>query len=190
MSSIKRSDITGIILAGGKSSRMGQEKGLVKHNGIPFIEHIIRAMETVTDQILIITSQKAYQKYGYKCIPDIFTECGPIGGIYSGLSKTSTTHNLILSCDIPFITSFVLENLIHKHRIKYDITYYDNNPLIGLYNQSVTHKFLQSIEQKQLRLMQLLFNLKVQVLEVTEQITPLVRNINTPEQYNKANIWI
>lgn len=187
MKPINKSNVTGIILAGGKSSRMGQEKGLVKHNGIPFIEHIIRSIAVITDQIIIITNHTAYQKYGYPCIPDTFSNCGPIGGIYTGLSKSSTVNNLVLSCDVPFITSFVLENLIHKHTKSFDITCYENNPLIAIYDRSITNVLLQHIEEKKLRLQQLLASLKMQTLEVTKQILPLLKNINSPEQYKEAN---
>ncbi|MDH7444166.1 molybdenum cofactor guanylyltransferase [Aquimarina sp. 2201CG14-23] len=183
------SNITGIILAGGKSSRMGQDKGLKLHKGIPFIQHIIKALEVVTSKILIITGNKEYTQFGYPCIQDIIPNQGPIGGIYTGLKHTQTEKNLVLSCDVPFITVPVLKNLIANDESDYNVITYEDIPLITLYNKSVAINFLESIEKKRLSLRKTLSTLKVKSIPVDQKIVPFVHNINTQQQYKNAIQW-
>ncbi|WP_299249328.1 molybdenum cofactor guanylyltransferase [uncultured Aquimarina sp.] len=185
----KDQDITGIILAGGKSSRMGQDKGLKLHRGTPFIQHIIQAIETITDKILIITGNTHYQTFGYPCVPDIIPDQGPIGGIYTGLKHTKTTQNLVLSCDVPFVKPLVLNNLISEYESNYDVVTYEDIPLITLYNKSVETTFFESIQKQHLSLRKTLSKLKVKSIPISESIEPYVKNINTPQQYKEASQW-
>jgi len=148
----KTNNITGIILAGGKSSRMGQDKGLKIHDGIPFIQHILKAMNLVTNEILIVTDNVRYKTFGYPCVSDMIPNKGPVGGIYTGLTYTKTSLNLVLSCDIPFITAPVLENLIADYDPNYDAIMYEDNPLIGLYHSATKGRFFESIQNNDLGL--------------------------------------
>ncbi|KAA1248172.1 molybdenum cofactor guanylyltransferase [Aquimarina sp. RZ0] len=182
----KDHSITAIILAGGKSSRMGQEKGLMKLDGDPFISHIINEVKTLTNKILIITNHTGYHQFGYPCIVDSITDCGPIGGIYTALSHTKTENNLILSCDIPFIKKYSLEKLMKHFKPKKDIIHYENNPLIGIYKKSLSSLFLDCIQKKQLKLQKLLSSLQVQTIIIEEDKSFHLKNINTPQQYKEA----
>ncbi|MBW1297675.1 molybdenum cofactor guanylyltransferase [Aquimarina litoralis] len=179
-------DITGIVLAGGKSSRMGYDKGLKLHLGKPFISHIIKALETITKKIIIITSNKEYEIFGYPCMPDIIPNLGPVGGIYTGLKSTKTSQNLVLSCDIPFINDTVLFRLVSAYESNYDVISYEENPLISLYNTSVIDTFYESIQKRRLSLFKTIASLKVKNVPVENDIKPFIRNINTQQQYKEA----
>ena len=72
-----KNNITGIILAGGKSSRMGTEKGLILYKNKPFVEHIIEAMNPLVDNIIIISNNKAYKSFGFRCYEDLIKN--PLG---------------------------------------------------------------------------------------------------------------
>ncbi len=182
-------NITGIILAGGKSSRMGQDKGLKLHNGKPFIKHIINAIQSITNEILIITSSVDYKVFDYHCIPDLIPNQGPVGGIDTGLKYTKTEKNLVLSCDVPFVTSAVLNNLISEYEPNYDVITYEDIPLITLYSKSAERNFFESIEKKRLSLRKTLSTLKVKSIPIGQSIEPYVKNINTPQQYKEATQW-
>ncbi|MCK6650149.1 MAG: molybdenum cofactor guanylyltransferase, partial [Bacteroidia bacterium] len=104
--------ITGIILAGGKSSRMGTDKGIVELNNKALIEYVIETLREVTDQIIIIANNNHYDKFGYEVYPDIIKEAGPMGGIYTGLFYSTTEHNFILSCDTPLLNKNILKEII------------------------------------------------------------------------------
>lgn len=106
--------VTGIILAGGKSSRMGAEKGLQELCGKPLIHYAIEALSGLCNTIIISSSSDVFNPLGYKVVADVFPGIGPMGGIYSTLKQSNTEENLVLSCDLPFVSaelmSFILEN--------------------------------------------------------------------------------
>ena len=139
--SIDKKQITGIILAGGKSRRMGREKGLVEFMGLPLIEHALEEMQKPAGQILISANTKAYDQYGFQVVYDIYPDSGPMGGIYSCLTQSGTEHNLVLSCDTPFVTEELFRHLL-RHSEGFDIVapwhggeHYE--PLCAYYSKSV-----------------------------------------------------
>ena len=93
---------TAIILAGGKSSRMGSDKGLVLLNGKPMISYIIEILKKMQIPIIIISNNENYKQFGLPVFADIIKEKGPLGGIYTGLKNSKTESNIIVSCDVPF----------------------------------------------------------------------------------------
>jgi molybdenum cofactor guanylyltransferase len=106
-------DITGVILSGGKSSRMGENKSLMKINGSTTIERVVNLMKFHFTRVILITNTP--EEYKFLNIPlyeDIFTYRGPIAGIHSGLYHSKTEKNFIISCDIPLMTSEVINYLI------------------------------------------------------------------------------
>lgn len=132
----------GIILAGGKSSRMGQDKGLMQLNGIPMISHVIEKMkEAGINEILIVTNSPSdYQQFGYKTVEDEIKDQGPIAGIYSGLMASKNQNNVILSCDVPFLNQLVLRELMKQHnQAEITITQFEGrlHPLIGIYSRNL-----------------------------------------------------
>ena len=112
--------LTGIILAGGKSRRMGQEKGLIELNGKFLIQYAIDVLQPICDTILISTNSHSYDFLPYQKVADEFPNSGPMGGIYSCLKASTTIQNLVLSCDMPFIQSELLSDLI-KNAEGYDV---------------------------------------------------------------------
>ena len=104
--------ITGVILAGGKSSRMGTDKGLLELNGKPLIQYAIDTLKSIGLEIIIISNNSDYEQFGFPVYPDIIPDKGPIGGVYTALSYSSTEKNLIVSCDTPFLSKKLLNYLI------------------------------------------------------------------------------
>lgn len=107
--------ITGIILAGGQSSRMQQEKGLVPLLGKPLIEYVIDNLTPYCNRIIISSNGNAYDQYGLPVFPDVFPGTGPMGGIYSCLRESLTETNLVLACDMPFFGSKAIECLLENN---------------------------------------------------------------------------
>ena len=93
---------------------MGTEKGLILYKNKPFVEHIIEAMNPLVDNIIIISNNKAYKSFGFRCYEDLIKNTGPLAGIYTGLRYSKTDNNLIVSCDIPLIKTAVLQKLIDQ----------------------------------------------------------------------------
>ena len=85
------------ILAGGKSSRMGRDKGLVPLKGRPMISYLIDTIVGLDLPVSIISNESGYESFGYPVFPDLVKDKGPLGGILSAFSNTETDHCLILS---------------------------------------------------------------------------------------------
>ena len=109
--------ITGIILAGGQSRRMGgEDKGRMLINGTPLIRYVIDRLEPQVGQIVISANHHIpeYQTFGYPVISDDdFPEQGPMSGIYNAAKHCDSDYLCVVPCDSPFIPSNLVERLIH-----------------------------------------------------------------------------
>ena len=98
-------NITGIILSGGKSTRMGENKSLMKLGDRTVIEHTLLLMQSLFSDVILITNTP--DEYKFLNIPlyeDVYKYRGPLAGIHSGLINSITEENFVISCDIPLIT--------------------------------------------------------------------------------------
>ena len=181
--------ITVIILAGGKSSRMKQDKGLVMLNGKMMIEYILDKAKLISDNIIIIANNNQYNQFGFPCYADIIKELGPMGGIYTGLANSTTKKNLVLSCDAPFINAKVLTELISLSDDE-DVLVATHNaktePLCAIYDSNCKDYFRQWIENGELKMMDALQKLNTVKVNFTEnEMQDSFANINTPEELAK-----
>lgn len=95
---------TAIILAGGKSSRMGFDKQFLKLRDKYVIEIIAEKLEKVFSEIIIVTGRpEEYAKYGFKLVEDEVRNFGPLAGIHVGLKNSGSIYNYVVACDMPFI---------------------------------------------------------------------------------------
>lgn len=95
-------DLTAFILAGGKSSRMGEDKAFVKFSGITLLDRALHLASQVAGDVRIVGMVEKFSGFA-KTVPDIFANRGPLGGIHAALRSTDTDFNLILAVDTPFI---------------------------------------------------------------------------------------
>ncbi len=109
-------NVTGLILAGGSSTRFGADKACHPWRGRPLIDHVASALKSVTDQVLVSVGGKegAYDVAGCVTIADQVTGCGPMGGLYTGLVAMRSPWLLVLACDMPRITSAVLQEIMKE----------------------------------------------------------------------------
>ena len=106
-------DITAIILAGGKSTRMGTNKSLLKIDDKTIIEKLCDLLQSMFKEVILITNEP--DEYTFLHLPifeDIFRYRGPLAGIHSGLKHSKTDLNFIISCDLPFMTKEMINYLI------------------------------------------------------------------------------
>ncbi len=96
--------MTGIVLAGGESRRMGRDKAFLTLDGIPLIEHVLRALRRVFPGTIIVTNkQSAYALYDAVVVADAVDKQCPLTGIYSGLLHSADEYNFVAACDMPFL---------------------------------------------------------------------------------------
>jgi molybdenum cofactor guanylyltransferase len=179
------------ILCGGKSTRMQTEKGLVLYQDKPFVERIIGAVLPISDNIILVTNTNDYDYLEYKKIKDIQPEKGPLGGIYTALMESETELNLILSCDIPLMTTEILEELIAKHNADFDATVFEDSdsihPLIGIYSKRIIPIIEKALAENDLKMMRFLSKIKCQKLQLDDAKKHFFKNINSPEELQKLN---
>ena len=105
--------VTGVILAGGQSRRMGQNKALMQLGNDTVIGHVLRGMRKVTDELLLVTnSPTEYAHLGVPMHGDILPDTGALGGIYTGLTYGSYDAALCVGCDNPFLVPNLLNYLV------------------------------------------------------------------------------
>jgi molybdopterin-guanine dinucleotide biosynthesis protein A len=106
---MKHKDVTGVILAGGASRRMGQNKGLLELNGTPLLAIIADRLRAVADEIIIVAGDaERYAGFADRCIGDVFPNVGTLGGIHAGLNAAGHELAAIVACDMPFLDPAVL----------------------------------------------------------------------------------
>lgn len=101
----------GFVLVGGHSSRMGSDKALLEFEGSPLARRIAECVRGVTGNVTLIGPPDRYRELGYTVIADREDGCGPLGGVYTALVSTRAEWNLIVACDMPFVTAEFLESL-------------------------------------------------------------------------------
>lgn len=180
---IDKKDITGIILAGGKSSRMGTDKGFLLLNNKPFVKYSINALTPLVSEIIIVSDNSDYDVFGFKRIADITKNAGPVAGICSGLEASRTDYNLILSCDIPLIKSQILEKLIKNIDDTSQIIQVESKgksmPLIALYKKEVASTFNTFLKNDERRLRVAINSCKSKNIVLDEEDAFTTINVNT-----------
>ncbi len=174
-------EVTGIILAGGKSSRMGADKGLQELCGKPLISYAVQVLTGLCDKILISSSSKAYEIFGYEVIADEFPGIGPMGGIYSALKQSKTEKNLVLSCDLPFVSaelfSFILKS---ANGFEVAVPYEGNRhyePLCAFYRLSIVEKMAEYISNGNFKLPDLFEEIKINRLIINANLEFFHKNL-------------
>lgn len=134
-------EITAIILAGGKSKRMGSDKSLLKLGNKTLIEHVVDAIRPYVNSVLIVTNNK--EKYSFlnnvSFVPDIEENQGPFIGLISGLKSISTQWCFVTSCDMPLIDGNIVD-FLWMRKNAYIVSPVSNDgyePLISLYSKDI-----------------------------------------------------
>ncbi|HAX92765.1 MAG TPA: hypothetical protein DCY25_02255 [Bacteroidales bacterium] len=181
-------DITAIVLAGGKSKRMGgPDKSMLPVNGVPMIQHIVSQLEKHFREIIIGGDEKKYSFLGHKVVPDETEGSGPLMGVYSCLSRSDTELNFITACDIPEISLELIEKMIEISEGA-DIVMPVNEsgkyePLHAIYRRTVLPAARKQLGEGRLRLTDLAGNVKTRYISFDG--SGWYHNINYKEDYER-----
>jgi molybdopterin-guanine dinucleotide biosynthesis protein A len=187
--------VTGVILAGGKSRRMGRDKAFLPFGKGLLIERVIEVIEQVTEEVILITnSPTQYQHFGLPMFADVIPEAGSLGGIYTGLVCAKAPYSLCLACDMPFVKPEFLRFLCDT-AAEADVVIPRNaedfQTLCAVYSQACREPIRQKIEANRLKITGFFDQVRVRVIE-GEQLSGfdphdvMFFNANTPEEYAKA----
>ncbi len=98
------SPVSGVILAGGASRRMGRDKAVLELAGRPMIASIVERLRLVVDEVIIVANDTLrYRAFADRCVPDVYAGVGTLGGIHAGLQAAAHDLALIVGCDMPFV---------------------------------------------------------------------------------------
>jgi molybdopterin-guanine dinucleotide biosynthesis protein A len=104
-------DTEGFILAGGFSSRMGEDKSRLRLGGRTFVEIAARALSTVSGRVSVVGSRPGVESHGLTVVRDIHEGLGALGGLHAALAACETRWAAVVSCDLPFVTRELFERL-------------------------------------------------------------------------------
>jgi molybdenum cofactor guanylyltransferase len=182
--------ISGIILAGGKSSRFGSPKAFAKKDGIPLYQCSIDNLKPLTKTMTLVTSIELVNEFNI-LDPDInvitdqidFAGQGPLAGIYSGMEQVDSEWYLISPIDVPFLEERIFHMLLQKIEVGKEVVVPRVNgrvePLIAVYHRSLKKKIIEQLKRGELAPKQLFKRSQVVYVEIDDE-KPF-RNINYRE---------
>lgn len=190
-------EATGIILAGGKSSRMGKNKALLEIKGKTVIENVVAELQSAVNNIIIVTNSfEDYQFLGLPMVEDLWKGKGPLAGIQAGLEASSTEKNLVVACDMPFISAklgtVLLDHLAH-YQVAVPEIFNQLHPLFAAYRKEISVEIERALREDQLRIRGIFQNLQVKKMDQVELSKFGISisdsdlfNMNHPEEYEQA----
>lgn len=194
---IKKPPITAVILAGGKSLRMGQDKAFLRIGGLTIIEFQLQGLRPLFDEITLSTnSPERFRHLDIPAFPDIIPDRGPLGGIYTALLKARHPHIFAIACDMPFINPELIRHLIERCE-DYDVTVPETEqglePLHAVYSKNCIPAIRRQLKGKggKGRVIEFFPEVKVRVIP-QEDIARIegglkaFLNFNTPEEYEST----
>lgn len=199
MSQISKEHITGIILAGGKSSRIGKDKALFDFNGKALVSYALEALEPLCDTLVISANQTGkYEAFGLPVLPDEIKDVGPMGGILTCLNHSVTQHNLVISCDTPFVGTDLFRYLLNEiENFQVVVPSHETfliEPLNAYYNTNIIGELESSIRNGNYKMMDFFKKIRFKSVEIDERLPffneHLFLNINTMEDMDRAKSFI
>jgi len=193
---MKAREIAGYILAGGASSRMGRAKALLEIGGEPMILRTARLVESVAVSAAVIGKFEGYEALQLSFVDDEWSGTGPLGAIATALRKSSAPWNLIVGCDLPYLTREWLEYVVERALASQSDAVVPMNvrgaePMCAAYHKCAEALLLTAIERGTRKVTEGLKALSIEWIEPGDwkrfdSAGVLFKNMNTPEDYQEA----
>ncbi len=168
-------DIASIILAGGKNLRLGRNKALEIIGGKRLIERAIERLKPLTNQVLIVTSQEQVDlpvAGRAEILVDLYPGKGPLGGIYTGLRASRSSHSIVVACDMPFLNTELLRYMVELFgdfdAVVPRLEAGRMEPLHAIYSKSCLDNMKKRLERNQLGVDSFLSTVRVSYVERAE----------------------
>ncbi len=178
-----------VILAGGHSRRMGTCKALLKLDGKTMLERTAEQLACFDEVLLSANDPALGAGLEVRIVPDIWRECGPLGGLHAALAATQKDALFCVPCDLPRFTAELPRMLLERMEPEADaILCRDGagrlHPLCGIYRRRVCPVLEEQLSQGRRRMTDLTEKLRCQILETGGLLPDSVFwNMNTPESY-------
>lgn len=187
--SLKDVKLLGLVLAGGKSQRMGQNKALINYHGKPQARHLMEVMENLSIPAYVSCRQDQVSEYDLSAtsvITDRFLDFGPLGGILSAMVNHPGKAWLVIACDLPFVNEQKIADLISaRDPLKQASVFFNQErsqfePLFAIYEPSIYSRMLYFLGEGMVCPQKVLFNSSIKKLDLKTQ--DFLQNVNTPEE--------
>jgi len=196
--------VTGYVLAGGRSSRMGQDKALLRLHGRTLIERAIDKLRMVADGVCILGDRQNLREYA-EVVPDLRESCGPLGGAEAALANAGTEWVLLMAVDMPFVPAGLLRWMVNALDGRPDVRVMmfsaggRPQPALALLHKDLTGSIVAALDRSERRLLPVLLDAGrevaqrrgVQVHEVVwvPEIEESVRSFVTEGQWMRREMW-
>jgi len=189
--------VTGAILAGGNSSRMGRDKALLPWNGKPLISHAAETLRALFQDVCICGGTgDRYGFLGLPVLPDIVPQRGPLGGIHTALSYALPASVFVLSCDMPLVSRSLIEYILKfpsSAPTKVAAPHGRIQPLCGVYHTSCLPLIEQELKHRRLKLMEVFARLNGTPVPIGPDLPfydeRLMINVNDEQTYRQLTAW-
>jgi molybdopterin-guanine dinucleotide biosynthesis protein A len=190
-------DVTGVLLAGGNSRRMGEDKRYLVVGEQTLLERGLAVLRSIFQEVLVVIAQDSLPlKVAARVVRDLVPDCGSLGGLYTGLTQATTPYIFVVACDMPFLDPAVITQFTSR-RASADIVIAKLaarlHPMHALYGKGCLPVLEQMIRARQLKIQEMLSHAPLHVRYVTDAdlltIDPSGRsfqNVNTPADLEVA----
>ncbi|MCL2578757.1 MAG: molybdopterin-guanine dinucleotide biosynthesis protein B [Oscillospiraceae bacterium] len=179
-----------VILAGGKSRRMGENKAFLPLQGKPMVAHVADQLAEMDEVLLSVDYPDAYTGLGLDIIPDLYPDCGPINGILSALRVSRSDYLLAVSCDAPLFRKELAQYMagwLDEHYDIFILVTRDGRmqPLCAIYGRGVCNVFEAQIKTGNYKIIDAFDKLRVRYVPLAHSAFPdeMLRGVNTPRAY-------
>ena len=184
-----KNKITGIILSGGKSIRMGQNKAFIQIDGVPIIKRIHDLFSELFQETIIVANQKGlFSQFDSRIYSDLIPDIGALGGLYTGIFYSSFHYSFCAACDMPFIKRSLVEYLIKSIQDEDVIiprTKDGLQPLHAIYSKDCLDPIRKIVAEGKCKIIDIYDMVKVKIVEEVDFVSLDPRresfiNVNTP----------
>ena len=188
-----------IILAGGKSSRLDQDKSCLLVGGRSLLQRVIDAVNPISQDIVLVKAERqaipcVARSPRLQIVSDIYPDKGALGGLYTGLAASKSCHNLVVAADMPFLNKSLLRYMMHLAEDSDAVVPREGNnfePLHAVYSQRCLAPIEQMLRCNNLKIQEIFPLMKVRFVDNREmrRFDPQclsIFNINTPSDLSRA----
>lgn len=194
-------EVTGILLAGGESRRMGEDKRYLVVGKETLLERGLSVLRSTFQEVLVVIGQDSPPlNVGARVVRDLVPHCGSLGGLYTGLMQATTPWVFVVACDMPFLDQAVISQFTSRRSIA-DIVMAKLSarlhPMHALYGKQCLPIMEQMIRAQQLKIQEIVLATSVRVLYLTEadlfttdSSERSFYNVNTPADLETARFLL
>lgn len=191
-------DVTGVLLAGGKSRRMGEDKRYLLVGEQTLLERGLAVLRSIFQEVLVVIAQDSpsLDMVNVRVVRDLLPDCGSLGGVYTGLKQATNPYIFVAACDMPFLDPAVIAQFTSR-RATVDIVMAKlaerMHPMHALYGKGCLTAMEQMIAAGRLKIQDLALNPSLRVQQITEDELRSTdpsycsfHNVNTPADLEAA----